>query len=323
MTAAVLVLTALAAVSVLLPGCGGAKDDGWPSDKTGPKVVVSFAPLYSFAVNVAGDDAVVRNMLTTSGPHSFQPTDKEALLLSRADLFFINGLGLEGNKPEMLKNSSGNPNLKVVDLGSRIPKDQLLMGSCNHGDADHVDHEHGMDAHVWLSPDYAVMQVEGIRDALKEADPAHAANYDRRAAEYIAKLQNLKADGVAAFKDKKDRNLVTFHDSMTYFAKTFDLNIVGVVQKNPGTEPNDQHLKELIGLCADEKKPIRVITVEPQFGSSRSAHQVVEELRNQKVPDPRLVEFDPLETALQKDLTTGWYEARMRANIEALAKAMR
>lgn len=321
--AAMIVSALFAACAVLLPGCRGNQDDGWPKDKTGPKVVVSFAPLYSFAVNVAGDDAVVRSMLTNSGPHHFHPTDKDARLLARADLFLINGLELEGDKPESIKKSSGNKNLRIVDLGSRIPQDKLLEGSCNHGDGDHAAHEHGKDPHVWLSPDYAIMQVEGIRDALKEADPAHAANYDRRAAEYIAKLQKLKADGLAMFKDKKDRKLVTFHDSMTYFAKTFDLNIVGVVQKNPGTEPNDKNLKELINLCADDKNPVRVITVEPQYGTSRSAEQVIKELQHKKVPDPVLVEFDPLETVVPEQLTADWYETRMRANLEALAKAMK
>src|SRR5215204_157592 len=82
---------AIGFITVALPGCGGIPDDGWPKDKPGPKVAVSFAPLYCFAVNVAGDDAVVRNLLTSSGPHHFQPTDRDARLLRRADLFFVNG----------------------------------------------------------------------------------------------------------------------------------------------------------------------------------------------------------------------------------------
>ena len=321
--AALIASAVLVGFAALLPGCGGTRDDGWPKDKAGPKVVVSFAPLYCFAVNVAGDDAVVRNMLTTSGPHHFNPVDKDALLLRRADLFFVNGLGLEGEKPETIKKGSGNKNLKIVELGSRIPPVELLEGSCNHDDGNHAGHDHGKDPHVWLSPDYAVLLVEGIRDALKEADPVHAANYDRRAGEYIAKLRKLKADGVAMLKDKKDRKLVTFHDSLTYFAKTFDLNIVGVVQKNPGTEPNDKNLKDLINLCADDKNPVRVITVEPQYGSSRSADQVIKELRHKNVPDPVLVEFDPLETVVPEQLTAEWYEAQMLANLKALAKAMK
>src|SRR5262245_61397518 len=100
---AVALLVALGVGCVaLVPGCSSG-DDGWPKDKAGPKVVVSFAPLYCFATNVAGEDAVVRNLLTTSGPHHFNPTDKDARLLRRADMFLVNGIGLEGDKPEGMK----------------------------------------------------------------------------------------------------------------------------------------------------------------------------------------------------------------------------
>src|SRR5262249_25501218 len=206
-------LALLLSFAVLLPGCRSKDDDLWPKDHPGPKVVVSFAPLYCFAANVAGDDAVVRTVMTTAGPHHFQPTDQDARLLRRADLLFINGLGLDNTKADTLRHGSGNKNLKVVDLGSRIPPDKLCEGSCHHEDeADHNDHDRGKDPHVWLSPDYAMILVEGIRDALKAPDPAHAANYDRRAAEYIARLQKLKEEGLAMLRDKKDRKLVTFHD---------------------------------------------------------------------------------------------------------------
>lgn len=315
--------------SIVLPGCGSKKDDDeWPKDHAGPKVLVSFAPYYCFATNVAGDDAVVRTVMTTSGPHHFQPTDKEPRLLRKADLFFINGLGLDEELAENMKRASGNPNLKIINLGGRIQKDKILEGSEHDGDDDHDhDHDHGhdhsRDPHIWLSPDYAVTLVEGIRDELKAADPSHAANYDRRAAEYIAKLQKIKAEGVAMLKDKKDRNLVSFHDSMSYFAKAFDLNIVGVVEKNPGTEPSGEQLKKLIALCADEKHPTRLIAVEPQYSTSNSGQELIKELKHKKVNDPALVEIDTLETVVPDQLNAGWYENKMYANLKALAEKMK
>src|SRR5437763_11502334 len=106
-------LTLLSALPFLAIGCGS--DSTWPDDSR-PKVVVSFAPLYCFAASVAGDDAVVRNMMTSSGPHHFHPTDQDARMLRRADLFFVVGLGLEGDNPETMKRSSGSKNLKLVEL---------------------------------------------------------------------------------------------------------------------------------------------------------------------------------------------------------------
>lgn len=312
--------------AVGLSGCTGctskSSNDPWPADRPGPKVVVSFAPYYCFAANVAGDDAVVISMMTTSGPHHFQPTDREAKLLQRADLFLVNGLGLDEEQAETLKRGTSNQKLKIVELGERIPADKLLEGSCNHDHAEGHDHEHGKDPHIWLSPEYAVMLVESIRDELKAADAPHAANYDRRAAEYIARLKKLQADGEALLKDKKDRRMVSFHESLAYFAKTFNLDVVGVIETTPGAEPNSQNMKKLVALC-DSDHPIRLLTVEPQYSTSNAGEEVLKLLKQKKVPDPVMVEFDTLETVVPDQLKPDWYETRMRANLAALAEKMK
>lgn len=316
-------VAALGVVVALLPlGCGGGSDSVWP-DRPGPKVVVSFAPVYCWAVNVAGDDAVVKNMMTTTGPHDFNPTDTDARLVRKADLFFINGLNLDNDLAANVKKGSGNAKLKVVDLAARLPIDQLLEGQCFHQHHGHDQpHEHGTDPHVWLSPDFAVVMTEAIRDELKAADPDHAANYDRRAAEYVGKLRALKADGVAKLAGKKDRKLVSFHESLSYFARSFDLTVSGVVQKKPGQEPNSEELRELVKMCRE--KQVRLIAVEPQYTANTSAKAILDELkRNGGVADPALVEIDPLETVTPQALTPAWYEERMRANLEALAKELK
>src|SRR6185437_8786091 len=249
-------------------GCGGSSPV-WDANRAGPKVVVSFAPLYCFAANVAGDDAQVKAVMTTTGPHEFNPSDTEARLLSGADLFFINGLQLDNGLADTMQRGSGNKRLKIVDLGGRIPADRLLKGQAHeHGHAH--EHAHGAhDPHIWLSPDLAIAMTEGIRDEMKAADGAHAADYDRRAAEYIAKLQAIKSDGIAMLRAKKDRKIVTFHESLSYFARSFDLTIAGVVEKSPGVEPNIDEMNEIVALCA--KEGVRLIAVEPQYGSNTSA----------------------------------------------------
>lgn len=303
-------------------GCGPGQDGTWP-DKPGPKVVVSFAPLYSLAVGVAGDDATVKTVMTSSGPHDFNPTDTDARLLSKADLFFINGLKLDNDLAAKLQKSGGNAGLKVIDLGSRIPVGRLLEGEHDHDhNHDHGHHhDHAIDPHVWMSPDHAVTMVEGIRDALTEADPAHADGYTRRAAESVAKLQQLKADGVALLKDKADKKLVTFHESLGYFGKAFGLTVVGVVQKKPGVEPNAKELADLIRLCRGGN--VRLIAVEPQYTANTSAQAVLDELKRKGIADAELVEIDTLETVQPAALTAGWYETRMRANLAALAAKMK
>jgi len=306
-----------------LGGCGGAGDDGWDKSHQGPRVVVSFAPIYCFAANVAGPDAQVKNVMTTTGPHDFNPTDNDAKLLARADLMIVNGLELDNSLAETLKRGSGNRNLEILDLGARIPEAQLMQGECHHDHAGHNHaHSHGMDPHIWLSPEMAIAMTETIRDKLIQVDPTHEAGYKQRAADYVAKLKALHADGLAMLKDKKDRKFVTFHEAMNYFARSYKLEIAGVVQKKPGVEPSLDELKALVKMC--EEKKVRLIAVEPQYGRESSAKAILDELRrNPALADAALVELDPLETVTPAALTPEWYEKKMRANLEALRDAMK
>lgn len=320
-----------ALLGVVLPlvmfGCGGIRKNpggeaDWPEGKT--RVVTSFAPLYCFAVNVAGDDAAVRNVMTTTGPHDFNPTEEDARRVAKADLFFVVGLGLDESKAELMKKGSGNAKLKVVELGEKLPKEKLCEGFCNHADhKNDPNHKHGKDPHVWLSPDHAVLLVNLIRDELKAADPAHAAGYDQRAAAYVAKLNQLKSDGLAMLKDKKERRLVTFHDSMAYFADAYDIEIRDVITLMPGQEPDQKKLQQTIRICTNEDKPTRLIATEPQYSTSNSGETLRKELVANGLKDAATVEFDTLETVKPDDLTPDWYERKMRDNLKALAEKMK
>ena len=91
----------------------------------------------------------------------------------------------------------------------------------------------------------------------------------------------------------------------------------------PGQEPDDKQYKKLIRICTDETKPTRVIAVEPQYSTSGAGETLRKELVAKGVADPVLVEIDPLETVKPDDLTPDWYEIKMRANLDALANALK
>lgn len=311
-----------AVVAVAFIGCGGKQsaDSDWPADGK-PRVVVSFAPLYCFAANVAGDDAHVKNVMTTTGPHDFDPTADHVRLVTKADLMLIVGMELDDVTGEKMQKGSGNANLKLVKLGDAIPKNMRCEGFCTH--ANHgPEHKHGDDPHVWLGPDHAVLLVNKIRDTLKEQNPAHADGYDARAAAYVKKLGALKAYGEEKFAGKKDNRLVSFHDSLAYFAECYRLDIRDVVTPKAGQEPDAAQMKRIIEKCTSKRSPTRVITVEPQYSTSGAGATLVKELAAKGVKNPVLVEIDTLETVKPDDLTLDWYEKRMRANIDALAAAL-
>lgn len=313
-------------VGIVVGGCSlRTNDDPWASAGKKPKVLVSFPPLHSFASAVAGEDAVVK-CLSTTGVHGDSDATPAKLQLARGcDVFVINGLRLEGPIVSKLEQSCGNPKWKVLDLGGPLKADKkgkwILQGVCRHDHGDDQPHDH-TDPHIWLGIRHAKKMTESIRDELKSLDPDHAEGYDRRASEYLARLDKLHEDGKALLKDKKERSILSFHDSLNYFAESYGIDIVDVIEINPGVEPSSEQLKELIATCQKEK--LRVIAVEPQYPSKTSAKVIRDALRGGKpMIDAEFVEVDPLETADERELGPELYERKMRENLANLAKVLR
>ncbi len=314
-------LLGVAAVSLGIIGCGAHGADPWPP-KPGLKIMTTFAPLYCFTANVAGDDANVLCLLSASGPHDYTPVPRDAQKLVRADLLLCNGLDLDEKFAERLQKNSGNPKLKLLEVGEALGekhKDQLIK--MDLGPA-HAGHGHGeYDPHVWLGIPEAILMVEEIRDALIAADDVHKVGYTKRAADYIARLQQLQTDGLAKLKDKKDRKLISFHESLAYFARTFDLKIVASIEAQAGVEPDARHMGKLVELCKDNH--VRLIAVEPQYPQNTSADKLLQELKLKGVADAAFVVIDPIETAEPDKLDKDYYETKMRENIDNLAKSMK
>ncbi len=307
---------------LLLAPLAGCADPvaGWPA-KPGLKVVASFPPLACFAANVGGGDVTVRSAMTHAGPHDFDPTAEDMQRVRGADLFVLNGLGLDDRAAKKLKDGSRNGKLKLIDLGVKLDPKLLHEGECHHDHASGEPHEHGKDPHVWLGPGLAVKLVEGMRDEFAAADPAHADAYTARAGEYVGTLNALLADGRAMLAGKADRRIVTSHESLEYFAAAFGLSVSDVIMTTPGREPTSKELAALVDSCVRNK--VRVIAIEPQYAGGATARRIVEELARKGVADPAVVEIDPLETARESDLVPGWYEAKMRDNLKKLAEALK
>jgi zinc transport system substrate-binding protein len=311
------VLTAILAV---LPLVGCSHDESpWPPGTKGRRVLVSFPPLYSLAKSVAGDDAAVKSVLTNQGPHDYQLDARDALMLREADVFFVNGLDLDDEYTEKMKNSCGNTKLDYIQLGRKLPKAQLIaLGK----EIKHGDHVHrGYDPHVWLGIPEVIEMVRAIRDELKKIDPPHASGYDERAEKFIKELNQLREDGLK-YLEGKEIKVVSFHGALSYFARSFHLNVIDSLQSTAGLDPSMADRTALVKECVD--KGVNLIATEPQFPQSRRmAENLVEQIQSLGKPAPKIISIDPLETADAQDLDAGWYIRKMRENIQQVADAMK
>lgn len=305
----------------MFAGCGSTTHkDPWGGTPK-KRVLTSIIPMYCFAANVAGDDAEVRCLMTTTGPHDYQPSIYDAKLLSSADLFIVNGLGLEEFLDGLVR-TAGNDHLKVCRAADRIGKEHLLTtpGLTHYHGNKLVTHPAGTDPHVWLGIETARDQIDAICAALAEIDPPHAAGYKKRAEDHKAELDKIKTAG-ADLKSKAEGGLVTFHDSFRYFCQSFDIPLAGTIRGLRGEDISPAELTKQANEYREKK--VRLISIEPQY-----PHKIAESLREAiNRPDVKLVELDPLETgpcapdnAYVAD--PRYYLATMQKNVNNLRRAL-
>ena len=270
------------ATAIALPGAARAEEG-----KT-LQVLTTFAPISSLTKNVAGEAAIVEQLLPPNAePHHFSLSPGDLKKLARADVLVENGLGAEEWVEGALRSSKA---VRVTASQGIRPDDG--------------------NPHVWLDPILAIRQVENIRDALAKRDPANAAIYKRNAAAYIERLRALDGEIRAATAPLADKKLLTSHGAFHYFAKQYGFEVVGVFEEFPGREPSPRALRKLRDTIA--KHGVKVLFTEP--GQPR---RVLRNLSDELgLP---VVEIDPMEFGKPD---AGLYERVMRSNLQNLKEAL-
>jgi len=211
---------ALAAFVLLLAGLSsGCGTDG---EREGTQVIATTGVLADVAAEVAGPDAEVTQLIPDGAdPHSFSLSATDRLELEQADLVVANGAGLEAGVP---LEETDAPIWELSDNAG-----ELL--ATNEG-AD------GQDPHVWMDPTRVAAAMRSLGSALAKADPAAAEAYRQRADDYAERLTALHRDLQRMLRPiaPQDRELVTSHDSLGYFADRYGFDVVATVFPATGAE---------------------------------------------------------------------------------------
>lgn len=223
-------------------------------------VVTSFYPMYIAALNIVdGVEGVRLENLSepqTGCLHDFQLTPEDMKLLSTADVFVINGGGIESFMSDVAK---AYPKLDVVEAC----EDVALL---SEDDAD-SDHDHGDEnAHAWMSvPRYRTM-VQTIASRIAEKDAKHADEYYANAKAYDAKLAVLEEKINSLKSLTNGQNIIIFHEAYAYVADDFSMNECYLLDLDEERSVSAGEIKQVIGAIKDDG--VSVILAEELYGKS-------------------------------------------------------
>ncbi|WP_017729369.1 metal ABC transporter substrate-binding protein [Halalkalibacterium ligniniphilum] len=241
-------------ISVVLVACGEEEPNQDSSEEEGLQIVTSFSILADLAQEVAGDRSSVEYIVPIGeDPHGYEPVPSDFQKVSDSDVFYVNGLGLEGWLQRLVENV-GDVNTVEVSQGlTTIP----------------LEGQDGEDPHAWLAVSNAIHYVEVIRDDLIERDPEGKAIYTENAEAYIQELEELDSliqEELSAIEESK-RTIVVSENAFRYFGEAYGIETEGIWELNSHEEGTPGQIARVVDLIQDKGLPAVFVetTVNQQY----------------------------------------------------------
>lgn len=280
---------------VLLTGCGKTKEVSNDSFD----IVTSFYTTYVFAKNITKDipNVNVENLADSHSGclHDYHLNTKNLKMIEDAEVFVINGAGLE----TFLEKVYDKEGLAVIDASSDI---ELLSNT--FGDEPNE--------HTWLSITNAISQVEKIGNELAKLDEKNADKYLENTRSYMERLKTLRNElRESLYEIEKDIKIVTTHDAFPYFAEDFGIEIVDVIEREEGESPTQKEMKEIIESI--KENDVCGIFIEPDY-SSKLAQTIASESK---------VNVYIIDSITSGEGNLDDYENKMKSNINVLKSSLK
>lgn len=274
----------LITLAVLMFSCNSNQNKKTSREK--PVVIVSILPQKTFVQKIAGDDFEVQVLVPHgASPESYSLLPSQLKDISQAEAWFrIGYIGFELSWKDKVEEL--NKNMQVVDLSEGL--DLIQEDEVHHGDHVHVG---GIDPHTWLSPRLVKQMAEKMAEVLGRIHPEKAAEYKANYMKFLKEIDALDIELRNALKDYQGRTFITFHPSLSYFARDYGLNQLAL--ESGGKEPTPQHMAAVVELA--RKENINVIYIQSEF--DRDHARVFAEEINGKV-----IEVKPLNPEWEENL---------------------
>ena len=257
-------------IALAFGGCTAATK---PPSGDGTYRIVATTSVFADLARLAVGDAVLVESIVPAGVdvHTFEPSPSDVARIASANLIVANGLGLDAWIVKLLS-AAGKSSGALLNLGEGLDATDgwTYLDARATGD---VGAHGGVDPHIWLDPKGAALYVQKIAARARADRPDLAAEIDAAKGGGLRDLATLDrelAEGFAAIPAEQ-RRFVSFHDAFGYFARAYEITVVGVAVQAPGQEPSAKEIAALIDA-------IRAANVTAIFSESQFPTRVAERI---------------------------------------------
>ena len=222
--------------------CGGSPNSSATAPINAYQVITTTSIFADLAKMALGDAAHIESIIPAGADvHTFEPSPSDVEKIQSADLIIANGLGLD-SWIQSLIDAAGKGEADTLLLGEGLDQESGWVYLSN------AETPGTFDPHIWLDPKGAALYVQRIADHVSRNAPDLAQRIAATSVDGITKINAIDADLAVDFAaiDPDQRKIVTMHDAFGYFARAYEIEIVGVAVASPGQDPSAQEIRALI-----------------------------------------------------------------------------
>ncbi len=211
------------------------------------RVVATIPDLADMARNIGGDLLEVKSLATgVENTHAVPMKPSFAMLLNRADVLLLMGLGLEhtflpglleaARNPKILENAPGYIDCSVYITPLEVPtRIDRALGE-----------QHPMgNPHFNLDPVSGKAMARAIADGLTRNYPEYGATFKKNLTAYLATLDAAIARWQREAAPLRGVKLVSYHPTLMYFTERFGMEAAGIIELRAGVDPTPGHIVAL------------------------------------------------------------------------------
>lgn len=273
-----------------------------------PSVVTAFYPAQYLVERIAGEDVAITTLAQPGvQPHGMPLTSKQSTAVVDADLLvYLQGFqpAVDDHAAHHMEDSSHTFSL------TNVPGPKPLLDTSGQPVAGAAVPA-TVDPHVWLDPTRYARIADALAWRLGSIDPAHKADYSRRARKLAEELKQLDGEYAAGLADCTRRELVVSHAAFGYLAMAYRLKQLPIAGLSPDQKPTRERTAN---VAADAKRHgATVIFFDPLTGPVGAASVA-------KTVGARVEPLDPIEGPVRGSRDD--YLSLMRRNLRALRAAL-
>lgn len=286
------------------------------------KVVTTIFPIYDIVRNLMGsDEDVVMLQSGSSDVHSYEPTSKDIMTMSKSELFICVGGESDSWSEDVLK-TINNDELKVLKLFDSVEKleesnNGIIQTEHHHHDE---EHHHSYDEHIWISVKNMMLMTESVKNSLVEIYDDKIDVINKNFNIYMDKLGRLEAEYEQVCTNKDVTMIVADRFPFLYLTNDYNIkyNALFSTCSSESEATTDSIIKIIDKINEFEVKYIVVLENSQNF---KTAQSIINDKKCYS-ENIEILTLNSCQAVAMKDVESNGYLDIMKRNLEVLKKVL-